>query len=895
MTLPSIWQACKFSDEIVSGVPDYSKFAVELHSVLDKSADRIYQDPSQFLGNTYLTLRMEVFLKDVLRKVERNVGQPVYVIDTEFGGGKTHTLLLIYHVLKSGDVGSDYIKKYGFESKYDLSDVPSARVVAIDCRQLHKNTLWGEIAETLGMYDSVKVMDQEKRPINDIGIIKAFFKEPTVLLIDELPIHLLQADAERIGNTTLAEMTVTFLQNLISAVSAVKNSVLVITLTAEQQLYRKYAAKVRLGIKQITDYKVDQLVGDMKEAMSRQVQFVIPVDNKEVYHVVVTRLVKEINASKRKQVVDEFITYYEQKGMLPHETDYRKKFEASYPFHPFLIDTLYGRVSSIPQFNKTRGLLRLLALVLHNIYANKEECSVVNLSNVEVSDSEISDELTIKLDRGYLKQAIEVDCIAKAKAMDERRILKVVEKTSRSILMYSLIGAAKMSGIRPADLKLAVCEPGMDATLIDKVLEDIEDEFWYIVIESGEYYFGQDPNVNKMIQEYMREVKDAEARVRIRDVLEDLLVPTSEVSVAIWEHENLEDSEKLKIFAIDYKEDLDDDAAKERLGYLLERNPNGSIRTFQNTMAFLYPEKAGVDTLIKHAREVCAIEKTVKDERVKLDKGKMSKLNSKLSAALGQLVEECMAVYSKMAYPNGPVIRADSLSSPELKEDNLTFAVLARLRSLGKLLDKLSSDVIADIVKARQVISVTEVYQLFKKDRGQRFITTGSVIMNAAAQAVKEGKVGYATELVEKDGKYEGTTGREVSIAWNGHLIESSRLFVAQVEGEDGKGPEILSPPPSALQKYSYKFNLLSMDEMVKTLQKVPVVMVGGNKETTLTARLENESDVISIESKLKNTAEMISLLRQLSGRFKGNGTLYIRSKDDIHVELAKMGLEVTS
>lgn len=252
----------------------------------------------------------------------------------------------------------------------------------------------------------MKSLDDERRPINDIGLIKSFFDKPTVLLLDELPLYLLQADAEKLGNTTLAEVTVTFVQNLISAVSSVKNSVLVITLTAAQQLYEKYADQVKQAIKRMTDYKVDNMIDGMKEALSRQVQFVVPVDKKEVYNVVVTRLVKQINEKKKHEVINEYYSYYEQKGIVP-EPEYRKRLEASYPIHPFLIDTLYGRVSTIDKFNKTRGLLRLLALVLHNIYTKKEDCKLVNLSNVDLSDGEISDELTLKLDRGYFKPVIE--------------------------------------------------------------------------------------------------------------------------------------------------------------------------------------------------------------------------------------------------------------------------------------------------------------------------------------------------------------------------------------------------------------------------------------------------------------------------------------------------------
>ncbi len=75
-----------------------SKFAVELHAVLDGTADPIYKDPNRFLDNTYLTSNMGYILKYVLLRIARNEGNPAYIIDTEFGGGKTHTLLLLYHI-----------------------------------------------------------------------------------------------------------------------------------------------------------------------------------------------------------------------------------------------------------------------------------------------------------------------------------------------------------------------------------------------------------------------------------------------------------------------------------------------------------------------------------------------------------------------------------------------------------------------------------------------------------------------------------------------------------------------------------------------------------------------------------------------------------------------------
>ena len=101
-------------------------------------------------------------------------------------------------------------------------------------------------------------------------MLKSFFNEPTLILIDELPHYLLGADSERVGNVTMAELAISFIVDLVSAVSSSKNAVLFITLTAKQQLYEKYTEKLK---KSIQDFRTDTLMGGLKEAFSRQVQF----------------------------------------------------------------------------------------------------------------------------------------------------------------------------------------------------------------------------------------------------------------------------------------------------------------------------------------------------------------------------------------------------------------------------------------------------------------------------------------------------------------------------------------------------------------------------------------------------------------------------------------------
>lgn len=315
MGLQNVWEVCKFSDEIVYGKLDVSKFAVELHSVLDQYADKTYTDPKLFLDSTFLTSNAKLILKDALVRVSKGEGQPVYIIDTEFGGGKTHTLILLYHIFKNEKLAKEYIKQYGLDEEYGILEAPQVSVVSIDCRRLTKNTLWGEIADSLGRYNKIREFDENRQQIKNIDILKSFFDKPTLLLIDELPHHLLNADAQKIGNVTLADLTIAFVMNLISAVAASKNTILIMTLTAKQQLYENYTGKIRNSLKSLGDFRVDRLVDDFKEGLSRQVQFKTPVDRKEIYDVIKTRLVKSINENEKNRVINDFYDYYVDKGI----------------------------------------------------------------------------------------------------------------------------------------------------------------------------------------------------------------------------------------------------------------------------------------------------------------------------------------------------------------------------------------------------------------------------------------------------------------------------------------------------------------------------------------------------------------------------------------------------
>lgn len=899
MNLPNIWELCLFSDEIVYGIFDKSKFAVELHSVLDGSADPIYKDPERFLAKTHLTHSMRSILKGVLSKIAKDEGNPVYVIDTEFGGGKTHTLLLLYHIFKNRELGTKYIREYGIDREYGILEVPETRVIAIDCNNVRKNTLWGEIADSIGRYERFKGLDEEKRAPN-ITSLKELFNEPTLLLIDELPEYLLKADSIKVGNISLAELTIAFIQDLVRAVASTKNCMLIITLTATQKLYEAYSRKVKDGLKTLSDFRVDNIISDTKESLSRQAQFIVPVSKEEVYDVIVKRLVKDRRGYEK--VINTYYEYYKDKGLI-EEVDYKDKLSRSYPFHPFLIDTLYDRVSSIDKFNKTRGMLRLLALVLYNIYKNKVECKLVSTGDIDLSELLIKEDLTDGIDMSEFKPVIESDCISKARRLDKDKSIKLVEKIARTIYIYSLISSTKVSGIKPSELKLAVCYPYIDTSLVDEILEEIEKDFWYIKRTDNQYYFTKKPNINKIIEDYMKEVREEEIRKKIRDTLEEL-VRDSRFKVCIWDQNCLQDDESFKLFVIDYEYISDNEENNKRLfNDIIEKDNSSNIRIYQNTIVLLSPESYKREYLKLAAKRVIATEEAMKDERVKLDEDEVKKAKKRKEEFEAELKKECMNTYSKVVYPYSSDIRIDTLSFLETKRYNLTDAIIELLKKKGKLVESIKPEVLEERID-RDPVRIKEIYKVFLRDRREKFVMPQGKILDAIKEGIEKGLFGYTDELEEvEDGKYKAVIGRYTGISMDGWLIKKDLVYRYEHKYEDVKSESVslrepISIPtttepisiPKSKPGFRYKFRSNNINEAIKVLPIINIVGIeGGMLEKHFFAELKDDNEnKITIDSKLKNVDEIKSLLNQLKVRYNGSFSIEIMADRDISDELNK-------
>lgn len=920
--MKTVWQACKFSEEIETGEMDLNKFAVELHSFLRGNAHPTYQDPQKFLGKTYLTDTMAEILGDTILRLNGRTAEPVHSLATGFGAGKTHTLILLYQVISNPELGMQYVNKTKkLDKKIGTCTIPDTKVIAIDCRQIKRNTLWGEIAQKMGQYELFEKYDKTNTPPPDIDLITDLFKTPTLLMIDELLHYLYETQSHTVGSTTLSDMTLAFFMKLLSAISSTKNSKLIYTLSQNIQIYDKQTAKV----KTLDQEQTATINSKLHAAQARQTRSVAPVNSNEIFDVVRTRLVSEIDESARDDTVASYIKYYNTKG-VPTEPNYRQQMLSAYPFHPFLLkEILYERISTISDFNLTRGILRLMSLVSHHISYNKSKCYIIGPGDIDLENSDILNELTAKLDLVSSHQPIAVsDCIKKSKALDQRYSLPLVTTISRVIYLYSLIGTKIKSGIHLNKMRLAVGRPDLDLGLVDEGLLLISDQFWFINDSNG-YYFDKDPNINKIIADVEMDIQPDAVRNRIEKFLIHMIskIP-GKLDICIWKSD-IPECDILTLVVLDPIEKMTDDLIKQHTNRILGFLPGGNaVRKRKNTLIFLCPDQDIIPDVEKAARHLLAIEKTQQQALIdKYDKELNLKLVSKKNEAVGNLEAECYRAHHLLAYPTvdaqeRPIIYLTSIMPNQTTSASIVDAVLNQLKDNGKLIKELSKDGISLTHPA----TPAQLLEEFKNDRTAKMIENQSSVLEAAISAVSDGFFYPSDTLNKKNEQY--VISPNINVGWSTYLIPKTfqPLQLCQKCGSNliysnlnniykCKNCDSSSHPCSICSSslstklydnkyycpgctpgnHKYKIICNTINDLIDTIQILRIATIGITLHYNISGELSNDFSTISVRCNPKNLTDAESLFQMLQTTFNGLSTIFLTTQTNITKQLKNEGV----
>ncbi|MDO9537472.1 MAG: DUF499 domain-containing protein [Thermoplasmata archaeon] len=458
--------------DILEGNLTMDVFAADLWEVnKDKGPDE-YRDADLFFKKTYMTEGLKSLLDIVEKRLKGTGGHSVIQIQTPFGGGKTHALIAMLHKAES----------WGAKTVVFVGDKVKTGSKAEDF-----DTPW-KIME----YQLTGKVNKFKSPIPPGGEqIKELLEQykPTLILIDEFIPYLNIADSVKVEKSTLTSLILSFMHTLTNVVSEMPGVSLVFTTTPSNPYNRTPRGQ--------------EIVSDLQNITARKEIIKTPVDDHEITAVIRQRLFAEVNKDAAKKIISEFIKYCEKENILPagvEPSDYRDKFIESYPFTPEVIDVLYHRWGSYPDFQRTRGVLRLLSLVIHSLKG--DNISYISVADFDLGNQDIRQELLKHIGQefnGIIAGDI-TDYDAGAKKVDTSlggayQGLKLGTRSATTIFMYSFSGGAE-TGATTTDIKRLSTTVENPSSVIAEVLDQLKTKhLGYLQYGDEKYFFQNQPNL----------------------------------------------------------------------------------------------------------------------------------------------------------------------------------------------------------------------------------------------------------------------------------------------------------------------------------------------------------------------------------------------------------------
>ncbi|MCX6133013.1 MAG: DUF499 domain-containing protein [Ignavibacteriales bacterium] len=665
MKLRPWYDVVKPRSDLREGKPlDAAEFAVHLDQVRDGRAPDVYQNPKEFFERTYLTQNLAGLAAEVVRRLngERTETSAVFNLATQFGGGKTHALTLLYHLAAHGPASKEWPGVKQIIEKSGMPDIPKAATAVFvgtefdsltgrggkDGNPLRK-TPWGEIAFQLGGADALAVLaEHEKQLIAPAGdVIRLFLPKdkPCLILFDEVLNYV-----GRNRKSGLSAQLFTFLQNLSEEARGRSNLVLVVSIpkseiemTPEDQSDHERFKNVlnRLGKAVFMSAETET-----SEIIRRRLfeWHGLPEDANKT----IAAYVEWISAHK-KQLPDDFA-----KGKI------RDEFAATYPFHPTVISVFERKWQALPRFQRTRGVLRLLALWVSKAYSEgykgAHKDPLISLGTAPLDDPIFRAAIFEQLGESRLEVSVTTDIVGKssshASRLDEEAVQTIKDarlhrKASTAIFFESNGGQARTEATIP-EIRLDVADPDLDIGNVETILEALTETSYFLNVDKNRYRYGLTPNLNKLLADRRASIQSSRIDERVKAEVQKAFPPAAGVERIFFPEKSGQISDRPIItFVI-----LSADQSRTEPGTVpmieaMTRDCGTSARTFKSALIWCVPESG--DLMKEDARKTLAWEDIqVEAQELQLDESQTRQLSENLKKALRDLRESAWRTYKNL-------------------------------------------------------------------------------------------------------------------------------------------------------------------------------------------------------------------------------------------------------
>ncbi len=650
-------------EDLREGRPmDASEFAVHLDQVRDGRAPTDYQKPERFFERTFLTRNLTDLSAEVTRRLSGIATETsaVFNMTTQFGGGKTHFLTLLYHLARNGPAADRWQGVSKILDRAGVRTVPGAATAVFvgtefdsltgrggdDGTPLRK-TPWGEIAFQLGGPAALAVLaEHEKQQTAPAGdVIRKFLPKdrPALILIDELMNYV-----SRNRKTGLGSQLYHFLQNLSEEARGQRNVVLAVSVPASE---------LEMTAEDQGDYE------RFKKLLDRLGKPVIMSAEAETSEIIRRRLFEwgGLPDDGKKACADYADWVADNRNQVPSwfPIDHaREAFEATYPFHPMTLSVFERKWQALPRFQQTRGVLRLLALWVARAYQDgfkgAHRDALIGLGTAPLEDTLFRTAAFEQLGESRLEGAVTTDIVGKTEshaarldkeAEDAVKKARLHRKAATVVFFESNGGQARAEATQP-EIRLAVAEPGMDLGHVETVLEALSSSCYYLHTERNRYRFNVSPNLNKLLADRRANIPLEKIDERVRSVVQETFAKGSPGVDRVYFPEKsiqVPNRPALILTVLAPTLSMEDEKKTRQAAEAMTREYGSSDRTFKTGVVWCVADSPAA--LQDEARKLLAWEDIDAQDSDRLDDGQKRQLAEQVQKARRDLREAVWRTY----------------------------------------------------------------------------------------------------------------------------------------------------------------------------------------------------------------------------------------------------------
>jgi predicted AAA+ superfamily ATPase len=671
--------------DVASGRYQQAEFAADLWQVrLGEGTDE-YRDPVEFFRRTYLTESLKRMLSGAVQRLSGAGGDPVVQLQTNFGGGKTHSMLALYHLF-SGIAPSELPGIDAVMQDAGANAVPAVRRVVLVGNKISPGnpvkkadgtlvcTLWGELAYQLGgkkAFARIKADDAKATSPGDA--LRELFNEygPCLVLIDEWVAYARQLHDQGDLPAGGFETQFSFAQVLTESARLAKNCLLVISLPASDTGGSPHA---RADDVEVGGRRGREALDRLRNVVGRIESSWRPASAEEGFEIVRRRLFEPLadqaRFKDRDVVARAFADLYRtQAAEFPLEcrdAGYEKRIKAAYPIHPEIFDRLYTDWSTLVKFQRTRGVLRLMAAVIHNLWEKGDRNPLILPANISIDDSRVQFELGRYLPDNWVP-VIEKDVDGPSslplhmdRDMPNLGKFSACRRVARAIYLGSApTTAAAHRGVEDRQVKLGCVMPGESPAIFGDALRRLAGSATYLYQDGPRYWYSTQPTVAKLAEDRAEQLKrdpdkvvqeiDGRLRADLRqsgDFSRIHPLPQSGQDVP----DDLD--ARLVVLGVDHPYSKEPDSLAVAAAKSILESRGSTPRLFRNTLVFLAVDKTRLQDLDEAVCHYLAWESILAEKEVlNLDPQQVKQAETQKAAVDGAVTARIPEAYQWLLVP----------------------------------------------------------------------------------------------------------------------------------------------------------------------------------------------------------------------------------------------------